>query len=118
MVDLDLTVFGSQRAVPKVALVVIKHVVDDERKRVLGLSDREWLASLPPAELEALHDRFDSMTDDAGYRRLLESFGLEVTNVNRLERVLREQLDEQDLRGAVFGRSPHRDPNLPAFRPT
>jgi hypothetical protein len=118
MVDLDLTVFGSQRAIPKVALVVIKHVVDDERQRLLGLDDREWLASLPPAELEALHDRYDSLTDDSGYRTLLETFGLDVTKVNRLERTLRDQLDEQDLHGAVFGRNPHRDPALPAFRST
>lgn len=118
MVDLDLTVFGSQRAIPKVALVVVKHVVDDERRRVLGLDDREWLAGLPPSELEALHERFDSLTDDSAYRTLLETFGLDVTGVNRLERTLREQLDEQDLDGAVFGRNPHRDPALPAFRPT
>jgi len=118
MVDLDLTVFGSQRAIPKVALVVIKHVVDDERQRLLGLDDQEWLATLPPAELESLHDRYDSLTDDAAYRTLLETFGLDVTNVNRLERTLRDQLDEQDLRGAVFGRNPHRDPALPAFRST
>lgn len=117
MVDLDLTVFGSQRAIPKVALVVIKHVVDEERQRVLGLDDREWLASLPPSELEALHSRFDSMTDDDHYRRLLETFGLDVTNVNRLERTLRDQIDEQGLEGVVFGRNPHRDPSLPAFRP-
>lgn len=118
MVDLDLTVFGSQRAIPKVALVVIKHVVDDERQRLLGLDDREWLATLPPAELEALHDRYDPLTDDTAYRTLLETFGLDVTTVNRLERTLRNQLDEQDLRGAVFGRNPHRDPALPAFRST
>ena len=118
VVDLDLTVFGSQRAIPKVALVVVKHVVDDERRRVLGLDDREWLASLPPSELEALHERFDSLTDDSAYWTLLETFGLDVTGVNRLERTLREQLDEQDLDGAVFGRNPHRDPALPAFRPT
>ncbi len=116
MVDLDLTVFGSQRAIPKVALVVIKHVVDDERKRVLGLDDREWVAGLAPSELDALYDRFDSMTDDPAYLTLLETFGLAVTNVNRLERTLQEQLEKQDLGGAVFGRNPHRDPSLPAFR--
>lgn len=39
MVDLDLTAFGSQRAIPKVALVVIRHVVDREREHHLGLHD-------------------------------------------------------------------------------
>jgi hypothetical protein len=29
---------------------------------------------------------------------------------------LREQLDDQGLEGAVLGRSPYRDPNLPAIR--
>lgn len=43
MVDLDLTVFGSQRAIPKVALVVIRHVVDREREHHLGLHDTEWI---------------------------------------------------------------------------
>lgn len=116
MTDLDLTAFGSQRAIPKVALVVIRHVVDEERKRRLGLHDSEWVESQPPEKLEALYERFDSMTDDGRYRELLDEFDLDTTNVNRLTRTLREQLDEQDLGEAVLGRSPHRDPNLPAIR--
>ncbi|PSQ22327.1 DNA-directed RNA polymerase subunit epsilon [Halobacteriales archaeon QS_9_67_15] len=115
MTDLDLTVFGSQRAIQKVALVVIQHVVDDERQRILGLHDREWVVEQPPETLAALHERFDSITDDPQYRTLLDLVGLDVTSVNRLSRTLRDQLDEQGLRGAVFGRNPHRDPSLPAF---
>jgi len=117
MSELDLTAFGSQRAVETVALVVLKHVVDDERGRRLGLADEAWLATLSPAAMSTLYDRFDSLTDDDAYRRLLAAYDLDVTAVNRLERTLREQLDEGDLQGAAFGRAPARDPALPAFRP-
>ncbi|MFC7139150.1 DNA-directed RNA polymerase subunit epsilon [Halosimplex aquaticum] len=116
MTELDLTVFGSQRAIQKVGLVVIQHVVDDERQRILGLHDREWVAAQPPESLADLHERFDSIKDDPIYRTLLDLVGLDVTSVNRLHRTLQTQLDEQDLRGAVFGREPHRDPSLPAFQ--
>ena len=90
MVDLDLTVFGSQRAIQKVALVVIQHVVDDERQRILGLHDREWVVEQPPETLAALHERFDSITDDPQYRTLLDLVGLDVTSANRLSRTLRD----------------------------
>ncbi len=116
MTDLDLTAFGSQRAIPKIALVVIRYVVDEERKRRLGLHDTDWVQQQPPEKLENLYDRFDSMTDDGRYRELLNEFDLDTTNVNRLTRTLRAQLDEQGLTGAVLGRSPHRDPSLPAIR--
>ena len=36
--------------------------------------------------------------------------------MNRLNRVLRDQLDEQGLRDAVLGRHPFEDPNLPNIR--
>jgi len=114
--DLDFTRFGSQRAIPKVALVVVQYVVDRERQRQLGLHDHERIASLPEAELEALYDRFTSIKDEEPYRELLDAHGLDKTSVNRLNRVLREQLDERDLRDAALGRSPFRDPNLPAIR--
>lgn len=114
--DLDLTAFGSQRAIPKVALVVIRHVVDDERQQQLGLFDDKWLDDRTPDEFESLYDRFDSITDDPRYRELLDAYGLDTTSVNRLRRTLREQIDEQDLNGAVLGRSPYRDPSLPAIR--
>ncbi|WP_255494019.1 DNA-directed RNA polymerase subunit epsilon [Halarchaeum sp. CBA1220] len=114
MIDLDLTAFGSQRAIEKVALVTIRHVVDDERERYLGLQDQEWLADQSPERLEALYEQFTSITDDPHFQDLAAKHGLEITNLNRLRRVLRDQLDEQDLHGAVYGRNPYRDPNLPS----
>ncbi len=116
MADLDLTAFGQQRAVPKVALVVIRHVVDTERRRRLGLHDEDWIRAQPPERLEALHDRFDSLTDDGRFRELMAAYDLDTTGVNRLTRTLREQLEAQDLEGAVLGRSPYRDPHLPGIR--
>jgi len=116
MVDLDLTAFGSQRAIEKVALVVLQYVVDDERERQLGLQDGELVASLNADEMASLYERFESLTDDERFRELLDAQGMTVTNVNRLDRRLREQLDEQGLEGAVLGRSPHRDPAMPAIR--
>ena len=46
----------------------------------------------------------------------MEENGLGKTNVNRLNRVLREQLDEQGLHDAVLGRHPFEDPHLPNIR--
>lgn len=112
--EIDLTAFGSQRAIPKVALVVIRHVVDAERRARLGLDDQEWLGDQPPERFEALYDRFESIKDERRFRRLLGRYDLTTTNVNRLQHVLEDQLAEHDLDGAVFGRSPYRDPNLPA----
>jgi len=114
MTELDLTAFGSQRAIGKVALVVIRHVVDEERQRRLGLQDDEWVSERSPAELESLYDRFESITDDPQYKELLDAQGLDTIGVNRLHRTLRDQLDDRDLHGAVLGRSPYRDPSLPA----
>lgn len=116
MVDLDLTVFGSQRGIPKVALVVIRHIVDTERERYMGLHDTEWIQSLPPERLEALYEGFDSITDDDAFDALAAKHGLDITSLNRLRRVLREQLAESGLGDAVFGRNPNRDPNLPSLR--
>ena len=116
MAELDLTAFGSQRAIQRVALVVIRHVVDEERKRRLGLHDDEWVSERSPDELAALSEQFESLTDDGQFRLLLDEHGLDVTAVNRLTRTLRDQLDEQDLADAVFGRSPYRDPSLPPIR--
>ncbi|MFC4986656.1 MULTISPECIES: DNA-directed RNA polymerase subunit epsilon [Saliphagus] len=113
MVDLDLTAFGSQRAIPTVALVVIRHVVDLERERHLGLHDDDWIGEQSPDRLAALYDRFESITDDEEFVSLCADHGLDVTSLNRLRRTLREQLDDQDLGGAVYGRNPYRDPSLP-----
>jgi nucleotide-binding universal stress UspA family protein len=115
MTDLDLTAFGSQRAIEKVALVVIQYVVDDERRRQLGLHDQEWVNQQSPETLESLYDRFESIKEDARYQELLTTHDLDTTSVNRLNRTLREQLDEQELRGAALGRSPFRDPSMPAI---
>jgi hypothetical protein len=114
--ELDLTAFGSQRAIPKVALVVIQHVVDDERRRQLGLHDQEWVSERSPETLERLYDRFESIKTNSRYEDLMDTYDLNTTSVNRLARTLREQLDEQDLHGAVLGRSPYRDPSLPSIR--
>lgn len=113
MVDLDLTAFGSQRAIPKVALVVIRHVVDREREHHLGLHDEEWIAEQPPDRLADLYDQFHSITDDEQFTALCEQHDLDVTNLNRLRRTLIDQLDEQGLHEAVYGRNPYRDPSLP-----
>jgi hypothetical protein len=116
MVDLDLTVFGSQRAVEKVALVVIQYVVDEERKRRLGLDDPDRIGELNADEMQSLYDLFGSLTDDDRFQELLAAQDMTVTNVNRLTRTLREQLAAQDLEGAVLGRSPYRDPAMPAVQ--
>lgn len=113
MVDLDLTAFGSQRAIPKVALVVIRHVVDREREHHLGLHDEEWISEQPPERVTDLYDQFHSITDDDQFTTLCEQHDLDVTNLNRLRRTLIDQLDEQDLHEAVYGRNPYRDPSLP-----
>jgi hypothetical protein len=113
MVDLDLTAFGSQRAIPKVALVVIRHVVDREREHHLGLHDEEWIADQPPERLADLYEQFHSITDDEQFTTLCEQHDLDVTNLNRLRRTLIDQLDEQSLHDTVYGRNPYRDPSLP-----
>jgi hypothetical protein len=113
MHELDLTAFGSRRAIPTVALVVIRHVVDAERRRYLGLDDRERIRELDPGEMERLYDRFESLGDDDRFRALAERRDLDPASLNRLDRVLQEQLDEQELAGAALGRSRHRDRNLP-----
>jgi len=114
MAELDLTAFGSQRAIPTVALVVVSHVVDRERQHQLGLDDSERLAALSADSMERLYELFDPITDDDTYQDFLDEQDLTTTNINRLKRVLKTQLEEQELEGAVLGRSPFRDPNLPA----
>ena len=110
---IDLRAFGSQRSVPKVALVVIRHVVDVERRRYLGLEDRDYIARLSPDEMADRYEMFTSITDEAAFDRLLERHDLTTTSLNRLRRVLVEQLEEHGVEWAVYGRNPYRDPNLP-----
>ncbi|WP_160135346.1 DNA-directed RNA polymerase subunit epsilon [Halococcus salsus] len=114
MVDLDLTAFGSQRAIPKVALVVIRHVVDREREHHLGLHDDEWIADQSPEKLAALYEQFHSITDEERFTSLCENHDLDTTSLNRLRRTLVDQLDERDLHDAVYGHNPYRDPSLPS----
>ncbi|ODR83231.1 DNA-directed RNA polymerase subunit epsilon [Haladaptatus sp. W1] len=115
MSELDLTVFGSQRAIPKVALVVIRHVVDREREHYLGLHDDRWIRQQPPERLTELYESFQSLTDEEQFTELATKHGLDITSLNRLRRVLKHQIEEQDLEFAVHGRNPHRDPNLPSL---
>lgn len=116
MTELDLTTFGQHRSISKVALVVIQYVVDDERRRQLGLHDTEWVRSLSETKLESLYERYESLKDDPRYRDLMTAEGLDKTSVNRLSRTLQEQLAREELRGRVLGHSPYRDPHLPAVR--
>jgi len=116
MEELDLTAFGSQRAIPKVALVVVRHVVDVERRRYLGLEDREYLAGKSPDELDELYESFRSIKDEPTFERLLEAHDLDKTSLNRLRNVLVERLAEQGIEDRAFGRNPYRDPNLPQLR--
>ncbi|WP_435144224.1 DNA-directed RNA polymerase subunit epsilon [Halobaculum sp. P14] len=115
MDGLDLTAFGSQRAIEKVALVVVNHVVAEERRRYLGLHDDEYVAGLDADRMTELYDRYRelSMKSDETFRRLLDQYDMTTTNVNRLDNVLDEQLDDRGLRGAALGRNPNRDPNIP-----
>lgn len=117
MSELDLTQFGSQRAIETVALVTIRHVTDVERRRYLGLDDMEFLRELDEADLERLYDRYrdHEITTDEAFERLLAAQDLTVTNLNRLRRTLKEQLDEE-TEFAAYGRNPNRDPALPTVR--
>ncbi|MFC6961245.1 DNA-directed RNA polymerase subunit epsilon [Halocatena marina] len=115
MLEIDLTAFGSQRAIPTVALVVIRHVVDRERERYLGLHDKEWIHQQSPERLADLYEQFHSITDDEHFKNCCEQRDLDTTSLNRLRRSLVDQLDEQDLTGAVYGRNPARDPGLPSL---
>lgn len=114
--EIDLTEFGSQRAIAKVALVVIRHVVDVDRRRYFGLEDPD-VGSLSPERMDDLFGQYRAhdITDESTFKRLAAQHGLDITNLNRLRRVLKTQLEEFDGLPA-YGRNPHRDPNLPADR--
>ncbi|MFC6987953.1 DNA-directed RNA polymerase subunit epsilon [Haloplanus sp. GCM10025708] len=114
--DLDFSAFGSQRAIEKVALVAIRYVVDDDRKRRLGLHDTEWVNDRSPEELQSLYDRFDSVKDEAAFEDLLDAHDLDKTSLNRLHRTLREEVESRGVGGVALGRNPYRDPNLPDVR--
>ncbi|SEW23064.1 hypothetical protein [Natrinema salifodinae] len=111
MDEIDLTEFGSQRAIPKVALVVIRHVVDVDRQEYFGLDDidAQQLSADRMEELFAQYRAHDITEEDA-FKRLAAEYGLDTTSLNRLRRVLKEQLDDEL---PAYGRNPHRDPSLP-----
>jgi len=113
--DLDLREFGSQRAIEKVGLIVIRHVVDDERKQRLGLDEMADTESLTPRRMAELYNQFTSITDEDRYREMLDDQDLDGTAVNRLTRTLREQIEDTPLEDAALGRAPNRDPSLPAM---
>ncbi|WP_122089282.1 DNA-directed RNA polymerase subunit epsilon [Halalkalicoccus subterraneus] len=116
MEDLDLTAFGSQRAIPKVALVVIRHIVDVERRSYLGLDDLDARA-ITESRLEELFGQYkaNDITDEPAFRRLAAQHDLDTTSLNRLRRTLKTQLGE-GIGATPYGRNPHRDPNLPSVR--
>lgn len=111
---LDLREFGSQRAIPIVALVVIRHVVDLDRRAYFGLEDLD-VGSLSPERMDELFGRYRAhdITDEASFKRLAAQHGLDTTNLNRLRRIVKRQLED---RQPAFGREPNRDPNLPRAR--
>lgn len=113
MSRLDLTEFGSRRAVETVALVTLRVVVDEARRERLGLHDPDRIRELSPEEMEALYEEFDSLTEDEAFRELLAEQDLDVTTVNQLGDTVRELAREGGFDGAAFGRDPNRDPNLP-----
>ncbi|GAB3038873.1 DNA-directed RNA polymerase subunit epsilon [Natronobiforma cellulositropha] len=111
MDEIDLTAFGSQRAIPTVALVVIRHVVDVDRRAYFGLDDLD-VSALSPERMDDLFAQYKAhdITDEEVFRRLAADHGLDTTSLNRLRRVLIDQLEE---RPPVYGRDPNRDPNIP-----
>ncbi|ELY93096.1 DNA-directed RNA polymerase subunit epsilon [Natrialba chahannaoensis JCM 10990] len=112
MDEIDLTEFGSQRAIPKVALVVIRHVVDLDRRAYFGLDDIDAQA-LSADRMDELFGQYRAhdITDEPTFKRLAADHGLDTTSLNRLRRVLKSQLDDEL---PAYGRNPYRDPNLPA----
>jgi hypothetical protein len=111
MDEIDLTEFGSQRAIPKVALVVIRHVVDVDRQQYFGLDEID-AQELSADRMEDLFARYRAhdITDEDGFKRLAAEYGLDTTSLNRLRRVLKSQLEDEL---PAYGRNPYRDPNLP-----
>ena len=111
MDEIDLTEFGSQRAIAKVALVVIRHVVDVDRQRYFGLDDIDAQA-LSAERMDELFGQYRAhdITEEPTFKRLAAQHGLDTTSLNRLRRVLKAQLDDEL---PAYGRNPYRDPNLP-----
>jgi hypothetical protein len=113
MDEIDLTEFGSQRAISKVALVVIRHVVDVDRRAYFGLDDVD-VSELSADRMDELFGQYRAhdITDEETFRRLAADHGLDTTSLNRLRHVLKAQLDDEL---PAYGRNPYRDPNLPSL---
>lgn len=111
--ELDPGAFGSDHTVPQVALLVARRVVDAERRAWLGLDDSGRTETQPPDRLAVLRDRLNRLTDSDGYEQLLADCNLTTAAADRLDALLDQELDEETLRNAVMGRSPHRDSYLP-----
>ncbi|MFA9425950.1 DNA-directed RNA polymerase subunit epsilon [Natronorubrum sp. A-ect3] len=111
MDEIDLREFGSQRAIEKVALVVIRHVVDVDRQAYFGLDDIDAQA-LSAERMDDLFGQYRAhdITDEETFKRLAADYGLDTTSLNRLRRVLKAQLEDEL---PAYGRNPYRDPNLP-----
>ena len=116
MDEIDLREFGSQRAIEKVALVVIRHVVDVDRQAYFGLDDIDAQA-LSAERMDDLFGQYRAhdITDEETFKRLAADYGLDTTSLNRLRRVLKAQLEDEL---PAYGRNPYRDPNLPAMTGT
>lgn len=110
--ELDATAFDDSHTVPRVTLVVARRVVDAERRAWLGLDDAD---DEPPERLRTLSERLTRLTDSPQYTRLLTECDLSPAAVDAIEAALDRELDEETVREAAFGRSPYRDPALPAF---
>lgn len=113
MSEIDLADYGQRGGIETVALVVIRHVVDVERRRYLGLEDLDP-SGLSEDRLEALYEEYreHDVLDEPRFAELADAYDLDRTSLDRLRRTLRDQLDEGPER--VFGRNPHRDPHLPS----
>lgn len=113
MSDIDLTAYGQRGGIETVALVVIRHVVDVERRRYLGLDDLDP-STLSEDRLEALYEEYRGrdILNEETFARLADAHDLDTTSLDRLRRTLRDQITDGPER--VFGRNPHRDPHLPS----
>lgn len=87
MMELDLTCFGSQKRIENVALAVIREVVEADRQPEI---DPEQLGELGEEELERLNGNWERMSADEKYNDLLEEFGLDLNDIQRIAKVLRE----------------------------
>lgn len=87
MAELDLTRFGSQKRIENVALAVIREVVEADRRPDIH---PEQLGELSEEELERINESWERMSADEKYNALLEEFGLDLNDIQRITKVLRE----------------------------